>query len=188
LLALVLSGVVISLSGQVAVQTLRIDRSVERQIVSRIRTHHVGEAIAADVAAAFENGVHLAIDPNGRPQIHVHCLATRQTDTPYMTRLPARVSYGLVRVDQERLQLRRTVTLVPEDSGPTIETMIARDLVAFTVRVWQDQRWQPLEARLVPKLRAIKAFRIEWVVGDSKQYSRTLSVGQALTNWGSHSE
>ena len=188
LLALVLSGVVISLSGQVAVQTLRIDRSVERQIVSRIRTHHVADAIAADLAAAFDDTVRLdavglEVDPNGRPRILINCLAARPTDTPYLTRLPAQVTYRLVRMDNQRLRLQRNVVFLTRDTGPAIETTVARGLTVFTVRVWQDQRWQLLDANLVPQLRSIEAFRVELAINESRAYAWTFPVGQALTNW-----
>ena len=196
LLALVLSGLVISLSGQVAVQTLRIDRSVERQIVSRIRTHHVADAIAADLAAAFDDAVQLdavrldavrlEVDPNGWPRILVNCLAARATDTPYLTRLPAQVTYRLVRMDNQRLRLERTVAFLTEKSAAAIETTVARDLSVFTVLVWQDQRWQLLDASLVPQLRSIEAFRIELAINESRAYAWTFPVGQALTNWRSH--
>ncbi len=198
LLALVLSGVVISLSGQVAVQTLRIDRSVERQIVSRIRTHHVADAIAADLAAAFDDAVRLdavrldavrlEVDPNGRPRILINCLAARPTDTPYLTRLPAQVTYRLVRMDNQRLRLERTVAFLAGDSASAVESTVARDLAVFTVLVWQDQRWQLLDANLVPKLRTIEAFRVELTMNESQPYAWTFPVGQALTHWRSPGE
>lgn len=191
LLALVLSGVVISLSGQVAVQTLQIDRSVERQIVSRIRTHHVADVIAADLAAAFDDAVRLdsvqlEVDPNGRPRILIKCLAARATDTPYLTRLPAQVTYRLVRMDNQRLRLERTVAFLTEESAAALETTVARDLAVFTVLVWQDQRWQLLDANLVPQLRTIEAFRVELAMNDARVSAWTFPIGQALTNWRSH--
>lgn len=167
LLALALGAFVITAAGRTAVLTLQTERAVQTAVTLQTKTDHLFATIAADLNARTDAAVTFALDANHRPTIEVTCLARHVGNGVRLPRLPSAVVYGLTRsaTVPESFRLERRLRNETRTDGRTDDqpiTTVADELTSFDVDVFHRDRWEPLTAELVARLRHPKGFRIAW--------------------------
>lgn len=179
LLALTLSALVITLTGGIAVQTLRTERRVGEILTAQAKTGHIVASIAADLANRVSRPVKLTMDANHRPAIEMTSLAAYPGDSLHLPRLPSTVTYRLVRNhgNAEGIRLQRVVRDLTRSSPPPVITTVADDLAAFEVAVIERGPWQPLTATVAARLHEPRGLRIMYqFIGTNQEITKTLLI------------
>lgn len=183
LLAVALSGTVLTLTARIALDALQTRRIITETVDQHQRLDFVTDSIAADLEARLtdaEQPLVIGLDANHRPRIELVCLAAEPGGALHTSLVPAAVTYRLVRVPHEtlRLKLQREVQpLAGRSAGPQVTT-VCDDLADFEVTLHYGSGWLPLNARTGQRKETPAAWRVHYRrLGDRNVETRTFVIG-----------
>ena len=183
LLALALTGTTLALAARIALNVLKARQAVTGTLDRQRRLDHVADCIAADLDGQLtdiDDSVVIRLDANHRPLIEIVGLAAEPGHSLHTSRLPATVTYRLVRAPHEdlRLKLEREVQPLAGRSSVPWSTTVCNDLAGFEVELHDGQQWLPLTARTLKQVPEPRGFRIAYHrAEDDTELTRTFVLG-----------
>ena len=167
LLALTLTGIVLTAASRILVGTVRVSRSIHESVDQHRRTDELFGQLARDLDArllGLDHAVAVGLDPNHRPEIKIRCLAAEPGESLHTSYLPAEARYRLVSAGHRSsgLRLERSVDWLVEKppSVPMVE-VISEGIASVETELLYDSQWVPLTSKTGRRqAELLRAFRL----------------------------
>jgi len=181
LVALTLTGLVLTLAGRIAVQTITVQNTVEDALHRRARQDFVFDRLAVDLRArSADADLVLRLDANHRPLVEWGALVSSPGSALHTERTPATVRYRLMRVADDRLTMVRELRTALQRAPAPVTTTVARNLAQVRVSIFDGRAWSPLTAASRKRKTRPQAFELacRWAA-DDKWVRRTYLCASA---------
>ena len=182
LLALVLTGVVLSAAGRVTVSVLQAEQIASHHMRTDLRRSVALDALVRDWDARLlgPNAVDVILDASLRPTIRMFTLIDTGGPGETTRQIPARVTYHIeIQHNVDAIRLVRDAEILVGHRSLQSETL-ACDLESVEVVVHRDGVWQRIEASSSRDVSPIAAIRVRLTWPDDELQTRTFLLKDML--------
>jgi hypothetical protein len=165
LLALVLTGLLLTVVGQVAVQMVIVEDSIHTAAQTRVRVEYPLRTLRRDLVDMLpgESPV-IDLDAHRRPRLQMVARVGEPTDELYTSQIPARITYRLVQSHDPDGSLHWLREVEPFVRGTSRgSARVATQVNRVECDLFDGREWQALSARTLALATRCPAVRITCV-------------------------